>query len=177
MRWLLLLGLLGCESAEEAPVDAAPEGDIDARIVDAYVPDPDDGVPPPDATQPFVQVGTGRRRWEALEPGQEVPIIEGIQGGFHVWGAVRGDGFGATDVTIDFELHLDGRLVAEAHYEEPEFPRGDDGLYDYPAVAVIYTENAEVRRSTGSTMELSVVVTSGGDRLEDSVQIVPVCCE
>ena len=156
-------------------VDAA--GPTDARTPDARSPDPDDGVPEPDARAPFIEIGTGRRRWEPLVAGQEVPIIEGIQGGFHVWGAVRGDGFPAEDVEVAFELWLGERMVGEANYTEPEFPRGDDGLYDYPAVAVVYAENGEVRASSGMTMNLRVQVRSAGQTFEDAVDVVPVCCQ
>jgi hypothetical protein len=45
----------------------------------------------PDAGQVPVegQLGTGEWEWEALVDGDEIPVIQGPQGGFHLLGSVR----------------------------------------------------------------------------------------
>ena len=44
-------------------------------------------------------VGGGEASWEDIEDGDEVEVIAGTQGGFHVWGSVRATGVyeGTTD--------------------------------------------------------------------------------
>jgi len=133
---------------------------------------------PPDVGEPWIELGTGARRFETLEEGAEVPIIAGIQGGFHVWGAFRGGGFRGTDAAIDFSLELDGEELGAAHYTEPQLERGSDGRLDYPGVAVVFARNEDVEPSSGRTMRLSVrVEDADGVVLTASIEIVPVCCE
>lgn len=134
-------------------------------------------IPLPDATGPWIELGTGSRRFAPLESGDEMPIIMGIQGGFHVWGGFRGDGFPPDDVLIDFTLQLDGQELAAAHYVDIVKP-GRDGAYDYAGVAVVYAENDDVEATSGQTMVLDVRVrATDGTTLTDSREVVPVCCD
>lgn len=50
---------------------------------------------------PIVEVGTGTATFEPLEDGQSVPLIEGAQGGWHVWVSIRARGVDPTDVKLD----------------------------------------------------------------------------
>ena len=134
------------------------------------------GVTP--APEPYLELGTGFRRFEPVMNGQEVPIIEGIQGGYHVWGALRGRGFTATDISLLFELSLDGEVIASADYFEYELPVDRSGDYVYPGVSVIYFENERVGPSSGREMTLLLTLsTSDGETLTDQVTLRPVCCE
>lgn len=38
---------------------------------------------------PDIEMGTGEWEWEAMEDGQEIDVIQGPQGGFHLLGSVR----------------------------------------------------------------------------------------
>ena len=38
---------------------------------------------------PAIEMGTGEWEWEPMEPGQEIDVIQGPQGGFHLLGSVR----------------------------------------------------------------------------------------
>ena len=107
-----------------------------------------------------------------------MPIIKGIQGGYHVWGAFTGRGFDDQDVRIQFALSLEGEVIADADYVELELPRGRAGDFDYAGVAVIYYENERVEPSSGRQMSLALTVTTrDGLTLTDEVTLRPVCCE
>ncbi len=54
-------------------------------------PEPVEAPPPP----PVIEMGTGEWDWEPLEPGQEIDVIQGPQGGFHLLGSVRVKGLEA----------------------------------------------------------------------------------
>jgi len=128
--------------------------------------------------EPYLELGTGFRRFEALSEGQVVPIIEGIQGGYHVWGALKGRGFLDSDISLLFTLSLDGEVIAEADYFEFELPVDRAGDYVYPGVAVIYYENERVGPSSGREMTLSLTInTSDGQSFSDEIKLRPVCCE
>lgn len=179
LAWVVstaLLLMLGCDSESAEPTPAESDAGAPADMS----PSPADEGPPRDATVDptgWVQIGTGVRRFESLEPGQEVPIIAGIQGGFHVWGGFRGGDFDDTEVRIRFTLELQGTVLARADYYEFSLPRDDD-VFDYAAVSVVYDSNDDVEPTAGRTMTLTVIVEAAdGQVLTDSIDIVPVCCE
>lgn len=178
MRWALIaLLMLGCDDGgDDPPPDPQPAAEPSVQPE----PEPEPDVPPiPDAAPPaFIEIGGGARRFEQLTSGQEVPIIQGPQGGFHVWGGFRGRGFPDDDVRILFELELEGEVIANADYTEFELPTDSTGLYAYAAVAVIWFSNDRVMPTSGNEMTMTVTVTaSDGQMLSDMTQIVPICCE
>lgn len=135
-------------------------------------------VSPPRPPGPYLELGTGFRRYESVTEGEEVPIIMGIQGGYHVWGALKGYGFTGTDISLLFELSLEGEIIANADYFEYELPIDRNGDYVYTGVAVIYFENERVEPSSGHEMNLHLTVTtSDGMILEDEITLRPICCE
>jgi hypothetical protein len=126
----------------------------------------------------WIKIGTGFRRYEPLEEGQEVPVIAGIQGGFHVWGGFVGAGFDDTDVRITYSLELEGIPLATADYIEFELPKNHRGEFEYAGVSVIYFENDDVERTSGLEMTLKLSVeTLNGQRLIDDQTLFPRCCE
>lgn len=176
------LALAACDGDGEVdgPDGAAPTPD-GAAVADAD-PQPGDADPiGPDAAAGWVELGTGTRDFEALEPGQEVPIIQGIQGGYHVWGGFRGGGFDDADVRLRFWLELDGVALGRADYSEFGLPpsRTGDADYAYAGVAVVYDSNDDVQPTAGRTMTLRVEVQSliDGQVMTDSAEVVPICCE
>ena len=177
---MVVLGLAtGCdgETATPDPEAAVDMGDTPpADMARAEPGDADAAV-----SQGWIELGTGFRSFAPLEPGQEVPIIAGIQGGFHIWGGFRGAGFDDSDVRLRFWLDLDGVSIARADYSEFGLPvdRADPTVYDYGGVAVVYDENEAVQRTSGQTMTLRVEVESlvDGQVLTDMTEVVPVCCE
>ena len=63
---LLLTLLLGC-----GPGSSEPDGTAKPHV------------------QPDIVMGTGEWDWEPIEDGQEIDVIQGPQGGFHLLGCVR----------------------------------------------------------------------------------------
>ncbi len=47
------------------------------------------GEVPPPAEEPALELGTGSWRFDALEDGQEVELVRGAQGGWHMWVSLR----------------------------------------------------------------------------------------
>ena len=113
-----------------------------------------------------------------IVPGQEVPIIAGIQGGFHVWGGFKGKGFDDLDVRIEYQLFLAEREYASADYLEFELPKNSRGEFEYAGVSVIYFDNDDVELTSGSEMLLKLILTTrDGITLRDEVLVRPICCE
>ena len=128
--------------------------------------------------EPWIEIGTGFRRYEMLTEGQEVPIIAGIQGGFHVWGGFIGKGFDDLDVRIIYTLELNGEPLASADYLEFELPKNNRGEFEYAGVSVIYFNNEDVEITSGYEMVLKLrVETQDGLHLSDEQTLVPRCCE
>ena len=131
-----------------------------------------------DTDEPWIKIGTGFRRFEELSSGQEVPIIAGIQGGFHVWGGFVGRGFDDLDVRIVYSLDLGGMPYAAADYTEFELPRNSRSEFEYAGVSVIYFQNDDVEVTSGQEMTLKLaVITRDGFTLRDEQQLIPICCE
>jgi hypothetical protein len=135
---------------------------------------PDAGEAP---VEPFVTIGTGTSRYETLSAGESMDIIQGPQGGYHVWGALRAGGIDPHGVTLNFGLYLGEKLVAEAHYEDDLVPtQMPEAPYEYTRVAVILIENdpgAVTDRPARLTVEL---VPADGPPLTDEVEVRPLCC-
>ena len=56
---------------------------------------------------PRVVLGTGREAFEALGSDGTVPLIKGIQGGFHVWTSFLAYGFDTDVVRMELTTHWD----------------------------------------------------------------------
>ena len=105
-----------------------------------------------------------------------MPIIRGMQGGYHVYGGFEVSGISPGDVTIDFEILLDGESIAVAAYQD--VLQGDGPTYRYAGVAVILYDNVEPDDVSERTVEMTVRVEDRrGVVLEDSITLVPICCE
>ena len=130
-----------------------------------------------DVEMGWLEIGTGFNRFEPLTAEQEVPIIAGIQGGFHIWGALRGQGFDASEVRILFELEQDGAVVGAADYVD-FIPLGEDGVtYEYPAVAVVFDEPNPNLYDRNPTVMRVQLTDAQGQVLTDEIALDPVCCE
>lgn len=61
----------------------------------------------PDPLEPetaALEIGTGTWRFEPLEDGDEIPMVHGAQGGWHLWVAVRTNGMEARIGRLEIEL-------------------------------------------------------------------------
>lgn len=73
------------------------------------------------ATPPVALLGTGELAWEPLAEGDDLTVIRGPQGGYHVLGSVRTAGLvpgdaealdDASNPTVTFQLTVDGEALA-----------------------------------------------------------------
>lgn len=137
-------------------------------------PEPEDsGADVPDAA--FVEIGTGFPSFVPVQDGQDLPIIQGIQGGFHLWGGFRADGLATRGLTIEFDIDFDGESVGAATYVDDLV--GEQTPFDYGGVAVIFFNNDLPEEVTGKPVTLSVTLTdTDGITVSDSVEVVPQCC-
>jgi hypothetical protein len=55
---------------------------------------------------PSADVGTGADQFIALHDGDAVPIVMGLQGGYHVWGSVRAANVAPRNLALSFSLYL-----------------------------------------------------------------------
>ncbi len=56
---------------------------------------------------PSVELGTGEVGFEPLNDGSTVPLVSGLQGGRHIWGAVRVIGIDWTEIDMTFSVEDD----------------------------------------------------------------------
>lgn len=138
---LFWLSLGACGDSAEGPEDVSV---TDATSGDASVSDAGaeaDGGP----MGPRVQVGTGQDEFRPLVSGQRVEFFQGPQssgdpiGGYHVWGAVRGEGLNPAGATVSFELtSRDGAetLGTSASRRVALLPDASGGFvaYGFPAI-------------------------------------------
>ncbi len=113
MRWMgyvvLAAGCAAQTPATEAPLD--PPADTDTP--DAPGPTVDTDLPPPD-TDPcgvFLQVGTGEFSWEDLDSLQDVEMVHGPQGGWHILWSVMLSGTEPTAQLHGTITDLDSAVV------------------------------------------------------------------
>jgi hypothetical protein len=69
--------------------------------------------PDPDGGQAEVLIGTGNASFVPLKDGDEVTIVKGSQGGYHIWGAIRANGvLNPAGLEVHYFI-LDGATRAE----------------------------------------------------------------
>jgi hypothetical protein len=85
-----------------------------------------------------LDLGTGEWQFEAVETGQPVPIIHGIQGGYHVWVSMRAEGLATGPCRLELETEPveGGRPVEQSHVNArlAPGPGGGEELIGWPAV-------------------------------------------
>lgn len=133
-----------------------------------------------------IRLGTGFPDYVPLEPGQDVDIIEGIQGGFHIWGGFLVRGIDPVGVTISFDLEYNGAPAASVTYQDdlrdafdPERHSAPeaDWQYAYAGVAVILYDALDPDEVSGDPVRISVRVRdSRGVEVSDTIEVRAVCC-
>ena len=184
----LLVGAVACEAAESP----TPEDDDAAPAVDApprmETPRDDAGVDPPDGAEaalPSLELGTGFNQFAPLTCGESLDIIQGPQGGFHLWAALRTQGLSSTTTwSLVCTFERDGETLAEARYVD-RFTLAQGGALDYPGIAVIFFDT-EPEQHNALQGELSCHLEAPDapefdrpevlERLQDKVEVVPQCC-
>jgi hypothetical protein len=185
---LVSLGQVACGEAqpsvsddEDAAIglDARPRGE--APRVDAGG-DSTDGAEP---VLPTLELGTGFNQFAPLTCGDSLNIIQGPQGGFHLWAALRTHGLSSeTTWSLVCTFERDGSRLAEARYVDRFVLASGDAL-DYPGIAVIFFDT-EPEQHDALPGELSCHLEAPDspefdrpevlERLQDKVEVVPQCC-
>lgn len=166
-------------SGDTGPSDADPadSGDAALDLGDATS-DADRACGDPVA-EPYLELGTGVSEFVAWSDVDTAVLAEGIQGGFHVWGGLRGAGFSPEDPEsnfsiVDAEGERIGALVSVRDFSCDE-ESGDwvsFGLTVFLDFAVWPPEVA------GDTWELCVdTQTSDGGSFRDCETIEVSCCD
>jgi len=126
--------------------------------------------------QSTVSIGTGFPDFVPITPGSDLPIIAGIQGGFHLWGGFVATHIDPRSVTIEFVTTLDGRDIGRASYVDTLVD--DGGQMKYAGVAVIFDSDVDPDEVSSRPMSMSVRLEDMNGRVvTDSVELVPICCE
>ena len=133
----------------------------------------------PDLTvEPSVRLGSGEVEFVPLSDGaQEVDLVNGIQGGWHVWGSVRVAGLDWTDVRLDFSLSAPGgELVSAPSRTQAELScctEDDcDGVGELVGFPVLVDEPVIAQ---GRNLTLAVVVTDPEGRTATADRaVIPV---
>lgn len=144
---------------------------------DTEEPSPDSGVPDADtgADEAYVTIGTGFPSYIPVSDGDTLPIIEGIQGGFHLWGGFEVSGLEPSGLIIEFDLVWNGDRIGGASYSDELW--GDADPYEYGGVAVIFSDNDLPMQVDGETVTVSVrLEDTAGVVVTDSVEVIPECC-
>jgi hypothetical protein len=109
--------------------------DTDDSSADFEVGAPDPGEPPPSEAvwgEPWIELGTGVVAFEPLDDGDDIELVAGIQGGWHLDATLRFDGFGPSGVALAYEaLSLDAEplsFVTEATLQDGSVLTDDDGF-------------------------------------------------
>lgn len=128
---------------------------------------------PPLDEPPWIEVGTGRHAFVAVDDGAPLELVRGTQGGYHVLLGVRGRGFDAADIDLRVRLEQDGRIVGGARLGET-MALGADSHYASPGIVAVFdiSEPSEVEgRPTRAHVELT---DRDGLILDDDLDFVPL---
>lgn len=172
----------------DAGTDASPS---DVEDGDAALDAPTDSeadAPEPDAALacrgsgdgPFeMALGTGIDRFEPLEDGDTVVMAEGIQGGFHIWGALSGTGFNPEDGVADFRLRNAAEEVVGALVWTGDYRCDAATGRWYGAGLTVFLDFAVWPPDVdGERWSMCVETTLGsGETFSDCVEVVTSCCD
>lgn len=131
----------------------------------------------PTGSRPYVLAGTGVLEYEPVSHCDELFVINGIQGGQHVWGGFEANGFRTTEtVHIDFEVRQNDVRVARAEYVDRLVLVGE--RYEYPGVAIVLEDGVTGDDLDGIPAVMRVRVwNDDGLDLRDEVRFTPICCD
>ncbi len=144
-----------------------------------------DGEPTPDG--PAVDLGTGELDFEPLDDGDELAIVLGSQGGYHLYGSFRSHGVVAgdsrsltepTNPTMEFDVVHDGASIIA-------IPPFTQGIAEAPAEQAPWTHWMLGREARlvlafgddvtldGESVDFSITVTdTDGTVVQDTVSVV-----
>lgn len=132
-------------------------------------------------TDPLVVAGTGETEFIALTDGiDDLPLTNGVQGGTHIWGAVRATGMDWEELTVTWEVtDEDGLRVTEPTTIRQQLvpctasdPACEPGMGELVAVTVVMDDPGGVR---GDELTMAVDASDADGRSASATsQIRPV---
>jgi hypothetical protein len=118
-----------------------------------------------------VDVGTGVDRFVEIHDGDPVPIIMGLQGGFHIWGSVRAINMSLHTMKLRFTLFLDGNPTpVTVRTDNVDLTSTGDGVAEHLGSAVFLPDPAVVRRQR-CRMHLDATDASGRSASAEHVMV------
>ncbi|MEW5852737.1 MAG: DUF2330 domain-containing protein [Myxococcota bacterium] len=117
---------------------------------------------------PTVEIGTGESRYESLSDGQDVELVRGAQGGYHMWMSLRSQGLDPEKVWLDVETRVNGDKSTSSTVTRLTSQDDNDVLVGWPLII------AEPERVDGQLMEVHVTLTDEqGDAADASISVRP----
>lgn len=141
-------------------------------------PEPEDTADPCALETPAVSIGDGEYTWAGLSAGQEVVMVHGPQGGWHVLASIWTENLGAL-VTIDYVItatDFEGYVIADDTYRVAMVT--DDacggfypGIYGYLEVGDLADGELDTPPEvlSYSNLQLSLTVTDTNERVASNV--------
>ena len=125
------------------------------------------------AGPPEVELGTGGDRFVAIHDGDTVAIVHGIQGGYHVWGAVRARYLDPRALRLRFTLALDDASAPLSVREDVgDLDGGDGSDPGTHAGTTVFLPDPAVARDHACRFTVEVT-DADGRTAGDSRRIVP----
>lgn len=125
-------------------------------------------------TGPRVVLGTGRDAFESLDSEGSVPLIKGIQGGFHVWTSFLAYGFATEVMRMELRTRWDAldestlEMAGNVRVRPAVDPQGSPALLSLGWPASIF--NPACANGRRLSLELTVRDTAAGLSASDARQ-------
>ncbi|MCB9526518.1 MAG: hypothetical protein H6702_24520 [Myxococcales bacterium] len=126
-----------------------------------------------------VAVGSGRDDYTPVtDPATRLRITQGIQGGYHIYGAVRVADMDPQDATVELALWQGDTQVGGVRLLD-DFLRGGDGAsWIQAGVTVFLFDQFSPEAIEGQPTRMTARVTDGGGRVgRAEMTFTPVCCD
>lgn len=122
--------------------------------------------------QATLAIGTGETRFEALTEGQEVPLVLGVQGGYHMWMSLRATALDPDKVWLDVETEVRGE--AANALAVTQLAEDDDAEEDAAVLVGWPVIMADPVAADGQELGLFVTLTDEqGDTAEAAIAVRP----
>ncbi len=132
-------------------------------------------------SDPAVELGTGEVAFESLQDGDALPLVSGLQGGRHIWGAVRVVGIDWREVSLVFTLEdEDGvqltdttTMFTELQACELDSPGCAQGMGELVGATILVTEE-DAGAVVGGDVVLRVEAADAAGRTASTQRSVDV---
>lgn len=162
------------------PVDAETDVPVEDTAPDADIePDPDvtPDVDEPDVADAWFSLGLGEESFAPVVEGQDAFMAQGIQGGFHVWGAFQGAGFEPEGYSLEVTLRSADTLVGAVFYDRA-LETNDAGDFEAVAVTVFIAPEVIPELEDGAIWEYCATLTAtDGFSANQCATITARCCD